>query len=392
VFRSNQLQFSGNVGYGSQSGVPAAAFRTSFSRDTAIGQPEFSVTMRQLALPLRAGAAFAGSETAGMPALRSMSVSLDDRAHLSDNLTLQYGFSFDGVTFLDRLNYFSPYARLTYSLGDAGELEFSYTSGNARPDLAGVPTGGPEAALQRDLRSLSMFPRVSLMDGKAKVQRGENFEIGYSRTAGSRTYRVWGYRESVRNAALIVSDPDNVFPSTDLLPDLFSGSAIFNAGDYQTLGYIASVTQNVGGQLSATLMYGSVGALTPAPGVIESESPDQLRSMIHAGRKHALTARVTATSPWTGTHLVASYQWADLRSATPGPLYSTQSVRPDPGFNVYVRQPLPSFWVLPWRMEATADLRNLLAQGYLPLSLADGRSIVLVQNPRSFRGGLSFIF
>jgi hypothetical protein len=43
-------------------------------------------------------------------------------------------------------------------------------------------------------------------------------------------------------------------------------------------------------------------------------------------------------------------------------------------------------------MEATADLRNLLAQGYLPLSLADGRSIVLVQNPRSFRGGLSFIF
>ena len=47
---------------------------------------------------------------------------------------------------------------------------------------------------------------------------------------------------------------------------------------------------------------------------------------------------------------------------------------------------------LPWRMEATADLRNMLAQGYLPLSLADGRRILLIQNPRTFRGGLSFIF
>jgi hypothetical protein len=43
-------------------------------------------------------------------------------------------------------------------------------------------------------------------------------------------------------------------------------------------------------------------------------------------------------------------------------------------------------------MEASADLRNMLAQGYLPLSVVDGRRILLVQTPRSFRGGLSFIF
>jgi hypothetical protein len=47
--------------------------------------------------------------------------------------------------------------------------------------------------------------------------------------------------------------------------------------------------------------------------------------------------------------------------------------------------------MLPWRMEATADLRNLLAQGYLPLNVA-GQSLLLVETPRSFRGGLSFIF
>jgi hypothetical protein len=46
---------------------------------------------------------------------------------------------------------------------------------------------------------------------------------------------------------------------------------------------------------------------------------------------------------------------------------------------------------MPWRMEATADLRNLLAQGYLPLGGPLSRS-VLTNSPRSLRGGLNFIF
>jgi hypothetical protein len=48
--------------------------------------------------------------------------------------------------------------------------------------------------------------------------------------------------------------------------------------------------------------------------------------------------------------------------------------------------------MLPWRMEATADLRNLLAQGYLSLGAIGGQQVLLVENPRSVRGGLSFIF
>ena len=46
---------------------------------------------------------------------------------------------------------------------------------------------------------------------------------------------------------------------------------------------------------------------------------------------------------------------------------------------------------MPWRMEATADLRNLLAPGYLPLGGAGARS-VLTNSPRLVRGGLNFIF
>jgi len=389
LYGNNMLQVSGNVGYGSQTGVPSTAFRTSYSRNLGGGSPEVSVTMRQLFLPGRLGAALAGNDAA-MPMLRSMSASFDDHSQLTDELSVQYGFSLNSISFLDHLTYASPYARLTYSLGDAGEVEIAYTSGDARPDLAGK---GSDIDMQQQLNTLGMFPRISLRDGRPRIQRGENYELAYSRKVGSRTWQISAYRENVSNASLSIVAPAGMYSSGDILPDLFTGTSAFNAGDFRSTGYTAAVTQNLGEHVTAMLMYGSMGALTADNREIVSNSPDELRSMIRAGRRKAATARVTAVSPWTGTHVIASYQVSgDHRWVSPGHLYSTGTVRPMPGLNVYLRQPIPRIPLLPWRMEATADLRNLLAQGYLPLGVAGGQSVVLLETPRSFRGGLSFIF
>jgi hypothetical protein len=390
LYGNNMVRVSGNVGYGSQTGVPTAAFRTSYSRNLAGDNPEVSLTMRQLFLPERLGAVAAGTDSA-LPMLRSMSAAFNDRTQLTDNLAIQYGFTLDSVSFFDRLNYFSPYERLSYKAGDNAEVDFAYTSGNGRPDLAGGVSQDPD--LQRDLSTLGLFPRISLLGGRPKIQRGEEYELTYSLKARSRTYQVSAYRESVTNAALSLVAPAGMYSGGDILPDLFSANSIFDAGNYHSVGYTAAVTQNLGDHLSATVMYGSMGALTAQDREIVSNSPDELRSMIRSGRKQAATTRITATSPRTGTHFIASYQWTDShRWAMPGHVYSTQAVQPMPGLNVYIRQPIPGFSMLPWRMEATADLRNMLAQGYLPLSMADGQSVLLVETPRSFRGGLSFIF
>ena len=390
LYGNNMLQVSGNVGYGSQTGVPAAAFRTSYSRSLGGGNPEVSLTMRQLYLPGRLGAALTGNEGA-LPMLRTMAASFDDRTALSDELTVQYGFTLNSVSFLDHLNYASPYARVTYSLGQNGEVAFAYTSGDARPDLAGK--GQQDADLQRELNTLGLFPRISLRDGRPQVQRGENFELTYARKMASRNFQVSTYRETVRNAALSLVAPVGMYTGGDILPDLFSGTSTFDAGNFHSTGYTAAVTQNLGEHVAATVMYGSMGALTAANREIVSGSPDELRSMIHAGRRKAATARVTATAPWTGTHLIASYQvTGDHRWASPGHGYSTDSVRQMPGLNLYLRQLIPGLSMLPWRMEATADLRNMLAQGYLSLGIVGGQQLLLVENPRSVRGGLSFIF
>jgi hypothetical protein len=57
-----------------------------------------------------------------------------------------------------------------------------------------------------------------------------------------------------------------------------------------------------------------------------------------------------------------------------------------------IRQPLPSLFGMPGRLEITADVHNLLAQGYLPLYAGDGRRVLIVQSARAIRGGLNFIF
>ncbi len=389
----NQLEFAGDVGYGVSAEAPSAAVRTTFSRDFGGFSPEIALTMRQIYVPRWEGNFATGSNpAANLPAMRSMSVSVGDTTHVSDAITVQYGIQVDSIVFVDHIHYLSPYARLTYSLGDDGALDVTYTSGNARPELSLGESIDRNAELQRDVASLGSAAPVTLRSGAAQVQRGENYEIGYSRKLGSREVRVSGYRESVQNAALMLAGADGAAFAGDLIPDLYTDSLLFNAGNYHTMGYTAAVTQNVGDNYKITVMYGSVGVLAPRSKELTTESADELRALIRPQQREALTARIAGSVPRSGTQFAASYQIMDSHAATAGHLYATDSIEPDPGLNISCRQPIPMILGLPFRMEGTVELRNLLAEGYLPVSLPDGRQMLLVHTPRSLRGGLNFRF
>lgn len=414
LYRGNFLHLAGDVGYAPGSTAPSAAIRTTWSKDLPTGdKPEVSVTMRQIFVPLRVGQGVIGNAQNGnaqsgnpqndnLPALRSIGVSFEDRKEISDSLQMEYGFAFDNVSFLDTLHYFSPWGKLTYAVPH-GKVDFTWTSGNPRPELSmgsstanDVDTSGPSADLQRELAAVDVLPRVTLMDDRAKVQRGNDFDLGFSQRIGSREYRVSGYHESVSNTTLtIASSSAGLFPG-DLVPDLFSNSSLFNMGRFDTFGYTASVTQDLGENYNVTLIYGSLGVLSPrgADGKTEPsiDTADDLRKLMEIGHRPALTLRVSGRLRATGTRLVASYQWTDYQSATPGPMFSTASPRPEPGLNFAVRQPMPAIPRVPWRMEASAELNNLLAQGYLPLMTSGGNQFLLINTPRMIRGGIAFVF
>lgn len=391
VYGHDQIALSGNLGYSPLSGAPSAGFQTSYRRQSPSGlAPEVRVTMRQLFLPVRAGAAVASGQQQAAPALRTLSAALLERAQLSDDLQLEYGFSLESVTFLERLNYLSPYARLSYRRPETGEVQLSYASG-APPSELYTSGADSELEMQQDLAALARFPRVSLRAGTARVQRFESLEAGYRKRVGSRTYSAAAYRDRVNNVALTLASPAGLEAGPDLLPEMFSDSWVLNAGRYGSLGYLASVSQHLGEHLEMTMAFGSGGALTVGPDAPAAGSPEELRQLIRHSRRHALTARVSGVAPATGTQFATSYQWAKVRALTPAHMFLTQKVREGVGLNVVIRQPLPYFGGLPGRLEATADLRNLLAQGYVPLNLQN-RRVYLMHTPRSLRGGLSFIF
>jgi len=234
------------------------------------------------------------------------------------------------------------------------------------------------------------MPRVSLKQGRAHIQRGDDYEVGVTERFGSREYRFAAYRESISNTTLTIANPDGNFFQGDLMPDMFSRSALFNAGRFDTYGYLATVTQDVSQDFKVSASFGSNGVMIPTRNILRSA--EDLRKVMQAGNRPAVTFRAAGTIKQSGTKFVASYQWTNYQSALPLPQFTTQSTRSGPGLNIMVRQPIPSPPGVPWKVEATAELRNMLAQGYLGLTMTDGRPLLLVNTPRSVRGGLAFVF
>jgi len=130
----------------------------------------------------------------------------------------------------------------------------------------------------------------------------------------------------------------------------------------------------------------------PRQELVQPHQPTQLRGAMRARQRFWLAMEASGVIPRSGTRVSAHYQVADGRAYAPDHLYVTHTFQPFLGLNLSFRQPLPApgFWA--GRLEASAELRNLLAQGYIPLTTSDGRKFYLIPTPRTVRGGLSFIF
>jgi hypothetical protein len=386
---SGRMQLSGNVGYsGNNFATPGAGFRTSYSKVSVDGSsPEVVVTLHQLYMaPRIASGITAGTD--GAPPLRTMSTAFLDSIEVADGVRLDYGFDYESVSYLEHLNYGSPFARVTYGSGPRGRVRMAYSSGAPPAELL-TRDGEKAGALDQDLAALALVPRVSLSDDHAVVERTQNFEVGYERVENTRTWTVGAYHESVSNAAFMLSSPGTGVPAGDLMPDLNSTSSILNVGSFQRTGIDAGLKQTLGDHLELAAAVGRTGALAASGSGDQTSDSGGLLSGLAEKQVVWATLRASIIVPVTGTRFTADYGWTDPRALLPGHLFVTQSVNQDVGANVYIRQPLP--WNLPWRMELTAELRNLLAQGYVPLGTAMPRS-VLTASPRALRGGLNFIF
>lgn len=394
----SQVHFSGNLGYGLASGIPAAGFRTSYRRSVNaptgfdVPNPQITLTMRQLYIPLRAGQQI--NNNSGAPLLRTISSTFSDRMQFSDTLLMEYGAALDNVQFFESMNYLSPFGRLTWDGRSLGTVKAAFSSGLPPVDLL-IRGTGEDAEMQRQLSSLALFPRITRRNGTTQAQRVENLELGYSRKFSVGEVFAAGYREGVSNAGIATIGAPEQMLGRDLVPDLSTNASIFNIGGYRRAGFMAGWTQTLPGDWRLSTAYGLGGILRTDQRFLfpsDSNEATAIRSGLQRTQRHFASMKLSGTLPTLGTRLYTSYLWTDYRALTPFHSSLTTQGLAEAGLNLGIRQPIPGFLGLPGRLELNAEMRNMLAQGYVPITTPNGNTMWLLPTPKQVRGGLSFIF
>lgn len=392
LFGSHDLTVSGSSGAGRPDiSGGSTAFRTTYAKEIGLAKPEVALTVRQLQASSAAtrGVFGAQHDGQGIPRLETFSLEFGDSVELTDSLRVEYGMLFESVNFVNRLHFASPYGKAVYKLGRHRELAFSYASGVPPPTAM---RRGQDAALRSNVRQLGMFPRVSVVQGRPTVQRSEHVEVAYRETFGDNMVEAAVYRDSIRDAAVSAAVPEGVFGDGEVVPDLYSAAATLNGGNYRTPGVRVSYSRKIRDRLQAALGYGYGGVLAPVRGQLRSAVSDELRAVLESQGAHMLLASVSTELPGAKTVMTGSYQWSSRESVLPADPFNDFASRSAPGLNLVLRQPLPSVAGMPGKFEASADFRNLLKTGYVPLQVPDGRVLNLLQAIRSYSGALSYIF
>jgi hypothetical protein len=392
LLSSGTLRLNGNVGYDSEGqGVPSAVLRTTYTnRFSGVFEPSVAITALRLNSP----------DVTAMPgaSLQALSVTSSDRIVFGDSLEVKLGSEFQTIQFMGRVNAFRPFGSADLHLSPNTVLEYEYSSsvpqmgpeGNLSSEVSDSSTADRLDSVSTDLSETA--PRMSISGFAPAVEQAHHQEISISRRFGKNSMQVAFYSDRISDPVLTgvgaLAPGEMLAESGEILPDVYSGTFNYQGNNFATDGIRAVVQRRLYSDLTATLDY-SYG------GVLDLSRPDvqlqDAREWIRTERRQAVAAKFSGRLPKTKTRWIASYRYTGGHALTPVDEFNTSPGQADAFLNLFIRQPIPASF-LAGHMEILMDLRNLLAQGYVPLMGRDGHTVYLVQSSRSARGGVAFSF
>jgi hypothetical protein len=371
IFSSGTVAFQGNVGYGS--GSPNAVLRASYSHPLGNGsKPEMAFTMRRLATP--------GIDP-HTTALQALALTASDEFALGDVLELRFGSELQTIQFMGRVTAFRPFGSADLHLSRNTVLEYRYAT--SQPDRR-LDKGFDSAPA--DLSESG--PHVSLAGFSPTLERAHHHELSLSHRMGNTNVQVAMYSDRVSDPAL-TGVGDASADGGEVLPDLYSETFTYRGKELDARGMRVVLQRKLASDLTATLDYGYGGVLDLRGTDVALQ--DARRESFLRDR-HTAAAKFSGTLPGAKTRWIASYRWISGQALTPVDMFNASAGQSDPYLNIFLRQPIPGTGFLPCHMDAIVDVRNLLAQGYVPVLGQDGRTVYLVQSARSVRGGVAFTF
>jgi Carboxypeptidase regulatory-like domain len=370
-FSSGTVALQGNVGY--NGGSPNTVLRASYSHALANGsKPEMAFTMRRLAAP--------GINGYGT-ALQAMALSASDEFSLGDILELRFGSELQTIQFLGRVTAFRPFGSADLHLSPNTVLEYRYATSE--------PDGRLEKGFDSAPADLSESgPRVSMASFSSTVERAHHHELSLSRRMGDTNLQVAMYSDRVADPAL-TGVGDASAEGGDILPDIYSETFTYRGKELDASGMRVVLQRKLASDLTATLDYGYGGVLDLGKTDIALQDA---RRDTYVRNRHTASAKFSGILPGVRTHWITSYRWISGQALTPVDIFNQSAGQSDPYLNIFLRQPIPGTGFLPGHMDAVVDIRNLLAQGYVPVMGQDGRTVYLVQSARTVRGGVAFTF
>jgi hypothetical protein len=369
IFSVDRVGLKGNVGYGD--GLPAAVLRGIYSHRLPDGSgPSMAVAIRR----------FAPSDpNLHNASLQSVALSGADEFTVGDVLELKFGSELQTIQFLGRVTAFRPYGSVDLHVSPNTVIGYSYATSLPSRRGEGFDSSGDSGESD---------PRISLINFSPKIERAHHQELNVSRRIGKNNMQIALFSDRVENTVLLGTGEVSA-AGGNLLPDISSGTFSYSGDTLDARGLRAVLERKLYSDLTATLDFAYGGVLDLA----KPDVPIQdARLWITTQRRQALAAKLSGKVNCTHTRWIASYRWVNGPALTPVDLFNASPGQSDPFLNLFIRQPIPTMGFLPAHMEALVDLRNLLAQGYVPVMGQDGQTVYFVQSARSVRGGVTINF
>ena len=308
-----------------------------------------------LAVRLRQGALLNG-ELQG-PEGREVRIEYGERLQWSDDLVLDYGTSAGRAEGIDSLNYLRPRFGLTWTPQSRTAIQGSFSRQTPRDSVD-------------EIRGREFFERAVYIPPELEHYR--HAEVGASQVLS----------EAIRVSAVLFQDE---LGTQAFLVDADNGLRaimFFDAADAKVSGTRLSLDGVFPG-FEAGVGYTFASGLGFDPNVV---SPDDLQGNARTRNFHVVTARVKADIEATHTAVTAVYRWASGFSLAPIDPYQRFAEYNDPTLSVTIAQDLPSLSILPAKVQAIVDARNLFEPSF------GSRRTVHAAYPRLFKGGIHFTF
>lgn len=308
------------------------------------------------------------------PTFRGLRMSHDSQFAVGDRVSVRYGGEYLVAGFNGTTSAMRPRGEVAVQVSPAWQVSVAMVT---EPWQRAAISND---ALQSTLNTFDAFPTLLIRDGRPVLENGFHQELAVKHTLSKHadlTAAVFHDRST--HTAVIGRGGQQ---GADFLQDYFSQSFAYDGGPSASTGARLVYRQDLPGNLKATLIYSYGGALAPDRASITS---GPLRDILATRYRQSAAGGLSAVLPRVRTKFTASYKWIGGPVVSQLDPYGESLYGIDPYLSMAIHQPLPC------HIELVADMGNLLAQGYVPISTSDG-SVVLVPSYRYFKGGLSLQF